>query len=74
VRNFCGIRTLESQKTFFAEQTFEEIESILNRIINEIDKICEVENFEEVASNLLQRIDVVTNLSSSQVSPSYRIH
>ena len=65
---------LEYQRSFFAEKTFEEIESVLNRIINEMDRICEVENFEELASHLLHRIDVVTNLSSSKVSPTYRIH
>jgi hypothetical protein len=46
----------------------------LNRIIDEMDKICEVENFEELASHLLHRIDVVTNLSASKVNPVYRIH
>ena len=65
---------LEVQRPFFQEKTYEEIESVLNRIIDEMDKICEVENFEELASNLLQRIDVVTNLSSSKVNPTYRIH
>jgi hypothetical protein len=65
---------LECQRTFFAERTYEEIEGVLNRIITDIDRICEVENFEELASHLLQRIDVVTNLSSSKVVPTYRIH
>ena len=65
---------LECQRPFFAEKTFEEIESVLNKIIDEMDKICEVENFEELASSLLQRIDVVTNLSSSHVTPSYKVH
>src|SRR5437867_9728736 len=65
---------LECQRPFFAEKTYEEIESVLNKIIDEMDRICEVENFEELASHLLQRIDVVTNLSSSKVNPSYRIH
>jgi hypothetical protein len=65
---------LECQRPFFQEKTFEEIESVLNRIIDEMDKICEVDNFEELASHLLHRIDVVTNLSSSKVDPVYRIH
>lgn len=65
---------LESQRLFFAEKTYEEIESVLNKIIEEMDRICEVEHFEELASHLLQRIDVVTNLSTSRVNPSYRIH
>ena len=65
---------LECQRPFFQEKTYEEIESVLNRIIDEMDKICEVENFEELASHLLHRIDVVTNPSSSKVNPTYRIH
>src|SRR5689334_4944403 len=65
---------LECQRPFFAEKTYEEIESVLNKIIDEMDRICEVDNFEELASSLLQRIDVVTNLSASHVTPSYRIH
>jgi C4-type Zn-finger protein len=65
---------LECQRTFFGEGTYEEIEGVLNRIIAEIDRICEVDNFQELASHLLQRIDVVTNLSSSKVDPTYRIH
>jgi hypothetical protein len=65
---------LEWQRPFFQEKTYEEIESVLNRIIDEMEKICEVENFEELASHLLHRIDVVTNLSSSKLDPVYRIH
>jgi hypothetical protein len=65
---------LEHQRPFFAEKTYDEIESVLNRILDEIDRICEVENFEELASHLLHRIDVVTNLSASKVNPTYRIH
>ena len=65
---------LECQRTFFGESTYEEIEGVLNRIIAEMDRICEVENFEELASHLLHRIDVVTNLSASKVDPVYRIH
>jgi hypothetical protein len=65
---------LEFQRPFFQDKTYEEIESVLNRIIDEMDKICQVENFEELASHLLHRIDVVTNLSASKVNPNYRIH
>ena len=65
---------LEYQRTFFAEGTYEEIEGVLDRIISEMDRICEVENFEELASHLLHRIDIVTNLSSSKIDPNYRIH
>jgi len=65
---------MECQRTFFQEKTYEEIKSVLNSINNEMDKICEVESFEELASHLLHRIDVLTNMSSSKVNPIYRIH
>ncbi len=65
---------LEFQRAFFAEQTYEEIETVLNKIIEEIDKISDVDNFEELASHLLYRIDVVTSLSASKLDPSYRVH
>ncbi len=65
---------LEHQRAFFAEQTYEEIESVLDKIIDEMDKISQVDNFEELASHLLYRIDIVTSLSASQVDPSYRVH
>ena len=65
---------LELQRPFFTEKTYDDIESVLNRIIDEMEKICDVENFQELASHLLHRIDIVTNLSSSKVNPNYRIH
>ena len=65
---------LENQRPFFAEQTYEEIESVLEKIIAEMDKISQVDDFEELASHLLYRIDVVTSLSDSKMDPSYRVH
>jgi hypothetical protein len=65
---------LETQKTFFADESYEEIETVLNKIIDEIDKMSQVDNFEELAGHLLQRIDVVTSLSDSKVDPCYRVH
>ena len=65
---------LEYQRPFVEEKTYEEMDSVLERIITEIDRICEVENFEELASHLLHRFDVVTNLSDSKTSPGYRVH
>ena len=65
---------LETQKTFFSDETYLEIEAVLNKIIKEIDKMSQVDNFEELAGHLLARIDVVTSLSSSKVDPVYRVH
>ena len=39
-----------------------------------MDKISQVDDFEELASHLLYRIDVVTSLSESKMDPSYRVH
>lgn len=65
---------LEAQRVFFEEKAYEEVETVVDRLISEMETICEVENFEELASNLLQRIDIVTNLSASKVAPGYRVH
>ena len=65
---------LEHQRPFVADKTYEEMGSALDRIIAEMDKICEVENFDKLASHLLQRFNVVTNLSDSKIDPAYRIH
>ncbi len=65
---------LETQRSFFAERTYGEIESVLDKIIEEMDKISQVDDFEELASHLLHRIDVVTSLSASKVDPSYKVH
>lgn len=65
---------LETQKTFFSNETYVEIETVLNKIIDEIDKMSQVDNFEELAGHLLARIDVVTSLSNSKVDPVYRVH
>jgi len=65
---------LETQRSFFSEDTISEIEDALDKIIEEIDRISQVENFNELASHLLHRIDAVTTLSSSRVNPAYRVH
>ena len=65
---------LETQRTFFPNEAYSEIESALDRIIEEIDRISQVDDFDEMASHLLHRIDVLTSLSTSKVDPTYRIH
>ncbi|HEX4998136.1 MAG TPA: hypothetical protein VFY29_07925, partial [Terriglobia bacterium] len=36
---------LEHQRSFFGVETYSEIESVLNRIIEEMERICETDNF-----------------------------
>ena len=65
---------LKLQKEFYSEEAFSDIESALDKIITEIDKICRIDRFNELASHLLERIDIITNLSSSPSNQSQRIH
>lgn len=74
LEEFLHKSRLENQRSFFAEQTYDEIESVLDKIIEEMDKISQVDNFDELASHLLYRIDVVTSLSASKMNPAYRVH
>jgi hypothetical protein len=65
---------LETQRSFLPDEAYAEIQSALDRIIEEIDQVSNAANFNELASHLLHRIDTVTSLSASRVDPSYRIH
>ncbi len=62
------------QRDFYSDEAFSDIEKALDKIINEIDTICRIDRFDELASHLLQRIDIITNLSSSSSNSSDRIH
>jgi hypothetical protein len=65
---------LKVQKEFYSDKSFSEIETALDKIITEIDTICQIDRFNELASHLLERIDIITNLSSSPSNQSQRIH
>jgi hypothetical protein len=65
---------LEMQKEFYSDKALSDIETALDKIITEIDSICRIEQFSHLASQLLERIDTITNLSSSPSQHSRRIH
>ncbi len=65
---------LESQKDFYSEKTFQELDEALNKIISEMDNISRLEQFSELASHLLAKIDYITHLSGSPSSQNYRVH
>lgn len=56
---------LESQKDFYSEKVFQELETALNKIITEIDNMSKMDHFSELASHLLSKIDYITHLSAS---------
>lgn len=65
---------LECQRDFYSEKMFAELETALTKIITEIDNISKVDHFEELAGNLLAKIDFITHLSDSPSNQSKRIH
>ena len=65
---------LEMQKEFHSDKDLNEIQMALDRIISEIDTICRIDEFSQLASQLLERIDLVTHLSGSPSQYSHRIH
>jgi hypothetical protein len=65
---------LESQKDFYADKVFQELETALNKIITEIDNISRMDQFSELASHLLAKIDYITHLSESPTNQNHRVH
>ena len=65
---------LEMQKEFYSDKALSDIEVALDKIISEIDTICRIDRFSQLASQLLERIDVITNLSTSPAQYSRRVH
>jgi hypothetical protein len=65
---------LEMQKEFYSDNALSDIETALDKIIKDMDTICRLEQFSQLASQLLERIDIITNLSGSPSKYSKRIH
>jgi hypothetical protein len=65
---------LEIQKEFHSDKAHKDIETALDKIIKDMDTICRLEQFSQLASQLLERIDTITNLSGSPSKYSERIH
>ncbi len=65
---------LEAQRAFFSDEALVDIESALDKIIKDIDSVCRMDQFNRLASQLLERIDMITNLSASPSNSSRKIH
>jgi hypothetical protein len=65
---------LESQKDFYSEKTFQELDAALDKIISEMDNISKLDHFSELASHLLAKIDFITHLSASPSGQNQRIN
>jgi hypothetical protein len=65
---------LVSQKDFYSEKTFQELDAALDKIISEMDHISRLDDFSELASHLLSKIDFITHLSVSPSGQNHRVH
>ena len=55
---------LEAQREFYSERAIHDVEQALVKVIAQLDRLCTVENADEVVGKLLRQFDVVTGLSA----------
>jgi hypothetical protein len=55
---------LEAQREFYPERAIHDVEQALVKVIAQLDRLCTVENADEVVGKLLRQFDVVTGLSA----------
>ena len=61
---------LNQHKNRYGEATFKEVDEALGRLLGELDHIVRLNNFEELAGQLLAKIDSITHLYSSRRTSS----
>ena len=52
------------QREFYSERAIHDVEQALVKVIAQLDRLCNVENADEVVGKLLRQFDVVTGLSA----------
>ncbi|MGH9146923.1 MAG: hypothetical protein ACRD1Q_09450 [Vicinamibacterales bacterium] len=57
-------RLLNRQREFYSERAITEVEAALARAIAQLEQLCHRDNADKVVSDLLRKLDVVTNLSA----------
>lgn len=55
---------LEAQREYFSELAITQAEDALNRILSQLDQLCQRDDACELVAQLLRQIDTVTNLSA----------
>jgi hypothetical protein len=55
---------LEAQREFYSERAIHDVEQALVKVIAQLDRLCTVENADEVVGKILRQFDVVTGLSA----------
>jgi hypothetical protein len=57
-------RLLNRQREYYSERAITEVEAALTRAIAQLEQLCHHDNADKVVSDLLRKLDVVTNLSA----------
>jgi hypothetical protein len=57
-------RCLEKQREYYSERAVNNVETALNRLLMNLDQLCDHQNADQVLGRLLRKIDVVTGLSA----------
>ena len=55
---------LERQREYYSEKAITDVESVLGRLMSEVDRLCAQEHGDQLVSQLLRKIDGVTRLSA----------
>ncbi|MDE3155020.1 MAG: hypothetical protein KGN76_07945 [Acidobacteriota bacterium] len=55
---------LARQRPYYSERAIRDVEQAITRIIGQLEQLCGRENGDEVLSQLLRKIDVLTGLSA----------
>jgi hypothetical protein len=57
-------RCLEQQREYYSERVICDVEAALQRILAQLDRLCAQPEADQVVSQLLRKIDVLTGLSA----------
>ena len=57
-------QVLKQQREYYSERAITEVEAALARTLAQLEQLCSRDNADKVMSDLLRKLDVVTNLSA----------
>ena len=55
---------LQRQRPYYSESAITDVEAALARIMGQLEQLCSQDNADQLVSDLLRKLDVVTGLSS----------
>jgi hypothetical protein len=57
-------RCLQQQRPYYSESAITDVETALTKIMGQLETLCTQDNANQLVSNLLKKLDVVTGLSA----------